>query len=139
MQIAALFGAKAFRKGDLGGIHAAAHALGAHFHLHHGTAISRMMVPVVQFNEKKARGALIPRFEKIHALLIANGYKGETLSASLEAFLKQFNIPVGLQGLKITDQDLDQIANLANSDPCQTNPIPLAHADYTTIFNQAPK
>jgi len=51
MQVAALYGAKAFRKGDLGGVHASAHALGALFHLHHGACIARMAVPVLEYSE----------------------------------------------------------------------------------------
>jgi len=53
MQIAALYGAKAFRKGDLGGIHATAHALGSKYHIHHGTSIGRMAVPVLLYNQER--------------------------------------------------------------------------------------
>jgi alcohol dehydrogenase class IV len=135
MQIAALFGAKAFRKGDLGAIHATAHALGAHYHLHHGTAIARMITPVVEFNERRAKGPLIQKFQHVNRIFNDNGYQSSSLSENLREYLQQFPLPTGLTELKVGHSDLEKLASLAATDPCQTNPIPLSPSDYTSIFN----
>jgi len=138
MQVAALLGAKAFRKGDLGGIHATAHSVGAFFHLHHGTAIGRMMVPVLKFNESKASPDLIrEKFEPLKQVFTSKGYSGSTLSACVTNFMAQFPIPTGLKELPLSPNTLEQLSELAHIDPCQTNPVSLTKEDYRQIFDSA--
>eukprot|EP01127_Copromyxa_protea_P010988 TRINITY_DN2732_c3_g1_i1.p1 TRINITY_DN2732_c3_g1~~TRINITY_DN2732_c3_g1_i1.p1 ORF type:complete len:277 (-),score=36.15 TRINITY_DN2732_c3_g1_i1:2-832(-) len=136
MQIAALLGAKAFRKGDLGGIHATAHSVGAFYHLHHGTAIARMIVPVLKFNEASPQ-AIPEKFELIRQIFISQGYQGATLSACVSNFMGQFPIPTGLKELSVSDTDIEKLTELASIDPCQTNPVSLTRHDYRQIFDSA--
>jgi len=51
--------------------------------------------------------------------------------------MSPFNIPYGLGGLPVKPGDLEHLAQLAAKDPCQTNPVPLAEADYRAIFELA--
>jgi alcohol dehydrogenase class IV len=74
MQLASLFGAKAFRKGDLGAVHATAHSIGALYHLHHGTSIARMAVPVLEFNQSKANNELNSKLESPYQKQSAHFY-----------------------------------------------------------------
>jgi len=134
MLIAALYGAKAFRKGSLGSIHACAHALGALFHLHHGTCIARMSVPVLKYNESKVTS--LEKFQTINKIFHKYGFKEKNLSESVEKFLKLFDIPQGLLGIKPNDRnvDLEKLIDMATSDGCQTNPVHLNRDDYKKIF-----
>lgn len=139
MQIAALYGAKAFRKGDLGGIHATAHALGAYYHLHHGTAIARMSVPVLKYNAERMTDETRKAFGTVHEIFKKGGYAGATLADSTAKFIAPLGIPLGLKELPVKAGDLAKLAAIAANDPCQTNPVPLKEADYSAIFESANK
>jgi len=136
MQVAALYGAKAFRKGDLGGVHASAHAIGSVYHVHHGTAIARMSVPVLKWNEMRADEELKKKLEVVRGIFEENGFKGK-FSEMLKVFLKAMGMELGLSGLKVSDKDISTLAELASKDGCQTNPIPLGVQDYKEIFKDA--
>lgn len=138
MQIAALYGAKAFRKGDLGAVHATAHTIGALHHLHHGEAIARMTVPVFRYNETRASDETSKKFGNIREIFNKHGYKGATLSEAVSSFLKTLNLPYGLEGLE-HHNDWDNMAEIASKDGCGTNPVQLGVADYKNIFIDAAK
>jgi len=139
MQMASLFGAKAFRKGDLGAIHATAHSIGALYKLHHGTAIARMSVPVLEFNESKADEVLKEKFENVRKIFNQKGIEGDRLSVVIKDFLKRVKLPLGLSGIYVSSGDVEKLAQLASVDGCQTNPIRLSASDYKVIFNNALK
>jgi len=136
MLIAALYGAKAFRKGSLGSIHACAHSLGAYYHLHHGTCIARMAVPVLKYDESKITN--LEKFNIVNQIFQKYGYKEKSLSANVEKFFKKFDIPIGLSGLKPKNKttDLEKLIDMATNDGCQTNPIRLNREDYKKIFTE---
>jgi len=138
MQVAALYGAKAFRKGDLGGIHATSHGIGAYYHVHHGTSIGRMAVPVLRFNESKIANELWQsKFDTILKIFNKNGVAGDKLSDAVYNFLNQFGIKFGLNGLNVTEKDVEALTAMATKDPCQTNPFSLKEADYRKIYYDA--
>jgi 4-hydroxybutyrate dehydrogenase len=139
MQVAALYGAKAFRKGDLGGVHATAHALGAYYHIHHGAAIARMTVPVLEYTQPRATEETLQSYNKVHQIFKNGGYGGDSLAQSTKGFFNSFNIPLGLKELPVKDGDIDKLSSMAASDPCQTNPVPLKLEDYKQIFVAASK
>jgi len=138
MQIAALYGAKAFRKGDLGAVHATAHTIGALYHLHHGEAIARMTVPVFKYNEARASPETAKKFDNIRKIFNEHGYQGNSLSAAVASFLTSMKLPNGLQGLE-HHNDWDNMAQIASHDVCGTNPVKLTEADYKNIFIDAAK
>ena len=70
MQIAALYGAKAFRKGDLGAVHATAHAVGAKYHIHHGTSIGRMACPVLYYNQDRIGAETQQAFDTVVRIIL---------------------------------------------------------------------
>jgi len=142
MQIAAFYGAKAFRKGDLGGVHATGHAIGATYHLHHGTSIARMSVPVLKFNEEESKDhtETKQKFETMLQIYNSHGIKGKKLHECVGKLLKSLNLPIGLTGLNISSKaELEKLADLASKDPCQTNPVKLDYKKYLQIFDMANK
>lgn len=137
MQIAALYGAKAFRKGDLGGVHATAHSIGARYHLHHGESIARMSIPVLIYNESKAEGETKRKFSFLLQMFNEQGFKGKTLPMAIHELLKEGRIEYGLLGLNINDKELDILSDMAANDPCSTNPIKMTKESYKEVFKLA--
>ena len=150
MQIAALYGAKAFRKGDLGGVHATAHALGAAFHLHHGECIARMSVPVLAHSETRDNYSAEAKEKSEFLRDLVNGERGTvggaiptTLSSAVADFLSEFSgagVRVGISDLVDAERfesQIDELVRLATSDGCQTNPVALGENDYRQIFTDA--
>jgi alcohol dehydrogenase class IV len=145
LQIAALFSAKAFRKGDLGAVHATAHSIGAEFHLHHGECIARMFIPVFKFNEEHLRSwspedssikETREKFEVLRKTFERHGHRSDTLTGAIELFLRSLETPYGLEGLG-PDLDFDRLSEAASVDSCNTNPIPLTIKNYKEIFQAA--
>mmetsp|Transcript_22866 Transcript_22866/g.34115 ORF Transcript_22866/g.34115 Transcript_22866/m.34115 type:complete len:471 (-) Transcript_22866:33-1445(-) len=156
MQIAALYGAKAFRKGDLGGVHASAHAIGSMLHLHHGDCIARMSVPVLAYSEMhpnlpedgKSRINRLTETIRETAELPSGDPQSlqPLLSDSIHAFLRPMQesglVNVGIKDLvekDVTTQHkfFEDLATTASEDGCQTNPVPLHKKDYERIFAMA--
>lgn len=137
MQIAALYGAKAFRKGDLGGVHATAHSIGSKYHLHHGESIARMSIPVLMYNEKKAEGETKVKFAHLLDVFNEMGFKGTTLPRAIYELLKQGGIEYGLLGLNANEEELDILSEMAIHDPCSTNPVRMSKESYKEVFNLA--
>lgn len=134
MQVAALYGAKAFRKAALGGVHATAHSIGAHYHLHHGSAIARMALPVMRYTQERASDETNAAYNTVSDMFIASGYNGGNCVESCGAFMQPFGIPVGLAELPVQSNDIDTLTQLSSNDPCQTNPVVLQSQDYEAIF-----
>eukprot|EP00299_Pterocystis_sp_00344_P002360 c12671_g1_i1.p1 GENE.c12671_g1_i1~~c12671_g1_i1.p1 ORF type:complete len:431 (-),score=89.91 c12671_g1_i1:21-1313(-) len=135
LQVAALYGAKAFRKGDLGGVHATAHSVGVKYHLHHGAAIGRMAVPVLEFNE--THPDLSTEAVQTAATVCKLLGGSDTMHQAVYSFLKKLDVTMGLRNLVEWNEDLDELARLAATDACQDNPVPLGEADYRKIFEKA--
>jgi alcohol dehydrogenase class IV len=145
LQLAALYGAKAFRKGDLGGVHATAHAVGALYHLHHGECIGRVMAAVVAHSElspalaapEKAAIAQLVDVFKQNGVAAASGSK-TPLADALETWLRSVGAQVGLGSLKekADAPTLPELAAAAAQDGCQTNPVALNETDYTAIITK---
>lgn len=137
MQIAAFYGAKAFRKGDLGGIHAAAHSLGSKYHLHHGESIGRMSVPVIMYNQKHGTNETLQKFDEINHIFKENGVDSASLAESVLKFVKHGGIEYGLKGLDVKKSDIPKLAMAASVDPCGTNPVPMTQSSYVEVFEMA--
>lgn len=60
--------------------------------------------------------------------------QGTTLAACVSNFLCQFQIPTGLKDLPVAAGDVEKLTELASTDPCQTNPVPLSREAYKQIF-----
>lgn len=136
MQIAALYGAYAFSKGNLGSVHATAHALESEFQIHHGEAIARMLVPVIKFNEKLADIDTSFKIEQLKKIFQIHGFVGSTFTELLSSFLEQFQLGYGLKGLNHKN-NFDDLSVKALNDGCNTNPIHVNLDSYKTIFNDA--
>ena len=150
-------GAKAFRKGALGAVHSTSHALGFACHIHHGTAIARMAVPVTQYNEtllksptqnqpelQEQTNRSIQKMQNLHSLFEKEGFVGENrnaLSSSIQKFLNSVNLVSGIRDLVETQDNkkefLQNLSLIASQDSCQTNLVKLNLEDYKSIFNHA--
>lgn len=132
MLAAASMGATAFQKA-LGAIHSLSHPIGARFHAHHGLTNAVLMPYVLAFNRPVVE-AKIARAAR--ALGIENGFDG-FLNWVLE-LRTALNIPHTLEGLKVTPEALEELAEEAVLDPnTPDNPRVANKADYLRILQAA--
>jgi len=135
MLAAASMGATAFQKG-LGGVHAIAHPVGAHFNTHHGLT-NAILLPYLIVHNRQAIESQLP------AVARALNLPGEPYAAVFDwvlAFRKRLNIPHCLAEIRVPLNHADTIGHEASLDPSAGgNPLPTDAAGYTRIFRSAVK
>jgi alcohol dehydrogenase class IV len=135
MLAAASMGATAFQKG-LGGVHAIAHPVGAHFNTHHGLTNAVLLPYVIVHN----RRAIEPQLSVIARTL---NLPGEPFAAMFDwvlAFRKRLKIPHSLAEIGVPLSNPDTIGHEASLDPSAAgNPLPTDAAGYARIFRSAVK
>jgi alcohol dehydrogenase class IV len=133
MLAAASMGATAFQKG-LGGVHAIAHPVGAHYNTHHGLT-NAVLLPYVMVHNRAAIEA--------HLAVIARvlNLPGEPYAALFEwvlGFRERLRIPHSLAEIGVPSRDAALIGREAELDPSAAgNPLPTKAAAYARIFRAA--
>jgi alcohol dehydrogenase class IV len=135
MLAAASMGATAFQKG-LGGVHAIAHPVGAHFNTHHGLTNAIVLPYVMTYN----RPAIEARVATIARVL---DLKGEPFGALFDwvlNFRRRLKIPHTLADIGVAAASAETIGLEAALDPSAGgNPQPADAAAYARIFRAAVK
>jgi alcohol dehydrogenase len=135
MLAAASMGATAFQKG-LGGVHAIAHPVGAHFNTHHGLTNAVLLPYVLVHNEP----AITERLPVIARTLDLRGEPSRAFFEWVLAFRERLHIPHTLADIGVTLRNPDVIGHEASLDPSAGgNPRPTEAADYARIFRSAVK
>jgi alcohol dehydrogenase class IV len=133
MLAAASMGATAFQKG-LGGVHAIAHPVGAHFNTHHGLTNAVLLPYLLVHNHQ----AIEPRLAVIARTLNLPGEPFAALFDWLLGFRRRLGVPNSLADLGVTLANPETIGEEAAHDPCAAgNPLPTDAAGYTRIFRSA--
>ena len=133
MLAAASMGATAFQKG-LGGVHAIAHPVGAHFNTHHGLT-NAVLLPYLMVHN---RGAIETQLPVIARTLNLTGEPFAAMFDWVLGFRKRLNIPHSLAEIGVTLRNPDVIGHEASLDPSAAgNPRPTDAADYARIFRSA--
>jgi alcohol dehydrogenase class IV len=135
MLAAASMGATAFQKG-LGGVHAIAHPVGAHFNTHHGLT-NAVLLPYVMVHNRAAIESRLPVITRTLDL------RGEPFAALFEwvlGFRRRLNVPESLAALRVPAEADDLIGHEAALDPSAAgNPQPTDASGYARIFRSAVK
>jgi alcohol dehydrogenase class IV len=135
MLAAASMGATAFQKG-LGGVHAIAHPVGAHFNTHHGLT-NAVLLPYVIVHNRRAIESHLPVIARTLNL------PGEPFTAMFDwvlGFRKRLNIPRSLAEIGVPLSNPDTIGSEASLDPSAAgNPLPTDATGYARIFRSAVK
>jgi alcohol dehydrogenase len=135
MLAAASMGATAFQKG-LGGVHAIAHPVGAHFNTHHGLTNAVLLPYLIVYN----RPAIAERVPIIARTL---NLAGEPFAAVLDwvlAFRKRLGIEHTLAQIGVPASAAEVIGREAALDPSAAgNPRPTDADGYARIFHAAVK
>ena len=135
MLAAASMGATAFQKG-LGGVHAIAHPVGAHFNTHHGLT-NAILLPNVIVHNRRAIESHLPVIARTLNL------PGEPFAAVFDwvlGFRKRLSIPHSLSEIGVPLSNPDTIGHEASLDPSAAgNPLPTDAAGYARIFRSAVK
>ena len=135
MLAAASMGATAFQKG-LGGVHAIAHPVGAHFNTHHGLTNAVLLPYLIAHNRTAIAG---------HLPIIARtlNLAGEPFAAVLDwvlAFRKRLGIAHTLAQIGVPGSEAAVIGREAALDPSAAgNPRPTDADGYARIFSSAVK
>jgi alcohol dehydrogenase class IV len=133
MLAAASMGATAFQKG-LGGVHAIAHPVGAHFNTHHGLTNAVLLPYLLVHN----RAAIEPRLAVIARTLNLSGEPFAALFDWILGFRQRLGIPNSLAELGVTLRNPETIGEQAAHDPCAAgNPLPTDAQGYARIFRSA--
>ena len=135
MLAAASMGATAFQKG-LGGVHAIAHPVGAHYNTHHGLT-NAVLLPYVIAHNRPAIESQLPVVAR------ALNLTGEPFGALFEwvlGFRRRLGIPHTLAEIGVPLTNPDVIGHEAFLDPSASgNPRPTDAATYARIFRSAVK
>jgi len=135
MLAAASMGATAFQKG-LGGVHAIAHPVGAHFNTHHGLT-NAVVLPYVIVHNRRAIESHLPVIARTLNL------PGEPFAALFDWVLglrKRLKIPHCLAEIGVPLSNPDTIGHEASLDPSAAgNPLSTDAAGYARIFRSAVK
>jgi alcohol dehydrogenase class IV len=135
MLAAASMGATAFQKG-LGGVHAIAHPVGAHFNTHHGLTNAILLPYVITYN----RPAIEARVAIIARLLDLTGEPFGALFDWVLGFRQRLKIPHTLADIGVPATSAQDIGREAALDPSAGgNPQPADAAAYARIFRAAVK
>ncbi len=128
-------GATAFQKG-LGGVHAIAHPVGAHFNTHHGLT-NAVLLPNVLAHNRRSIETQLPIIARTLNL------PGEPFAAVFGwvlGFRERLRIPHSLAEIGVTLRNPDIIGQEASLDPSAAgNPRPTDPADYARILRSAVK
>ncbi len=133
MMAAAAMGAVAFNKG-LGAVHAISHAIGAHLDSHHGLT-NAVVLPYVLVHNR-------PAIEDACGVLArCMGLPRHDFTGLMDwslAIRESFDIPHGLDGLGVTEADLDALAATAAADvTARENPVPVDAASLRAVMAKA--
>jgi alcohol dehydrogenase class IV len=135
MLAAASMGATAFQKG-LGGVHAIAHPVGAHFNTHHGLTNAIVLPYVIAHN----RPAIEARLQVIARTLDLSGEPYRAVFDWVLAFRQRLRIPHSLAEIGVALGNADTIGHEASLDPSASgNPLPTDAATYARLFRSAVK
>ena len=135
MLAAASMGATAFQKG-LGGVHAIAHPVGAHFNTHHGLTNAVLLPYVITYNRPAIEG-------KVGVIARVLDLKSEPFGALFDwvlGFRRRLKIPQTLADIGVPATSAELIGREAALDPSASgNPQPADAAAYARIFRAAVK
>ena len=129
----------AFNNASLGYVHAIAHQLGGFYDLPHGVCNAILLPRVQAFNAKCEKTAA--RLKEVAGFMGVNAENmtdEEGAKAAIDAITKlseSINIPSGLAGLGVNEEDFDTLATNALKDACSlTNPVQGTHDDVKEIL-----
>lgn len=139
--IAACMGAIAFNNAILGLTHAMAHALGARFNVHHGTANALFLPYVIRFNMDGVpeRYALVAEALGVDTKTMSTMDAAQAAATAVWNLTRKLGLPQRLMELNIPEDELSALSQTAMADAClMTNPKPISDlSQILAIYKQA--
>ena len=135
----------AFSNAGLGMVHAMAHSLGGFYNLPHGICNAVLLPYVMEYNGKNVE--VQKKFKKIHEALelksinahVAYGAMMESIRG-IKGLSEKVGIPQKLMDLKVREEDLVKLAELALRDTCMpSNPVTPSLEDIIAVYKKAYK
>ena len=133
MLVASMMGAIAFQKG-LGVVHSLAHPLSSLLDTHHGLANAVNIPYGMQFNID----GFEEKFRRIARTLELKEETGDAVVKYLFDLNSKIHIPHKLRDIKVKEEHLDTLADLAFADFAHpNNPKPVSREDFRTLYSKA--
>lgn len=140
MSISSVYGGLAIISAGVGAIHALASPLSAHFGLHHGYALSMLMIEVMRYNLPEC----YERFADIAEILgiERKGLKSEDCAneciTQIEIFLRDIGLYPSqpLREFGVKEDHLEQLSKEAVNPDIATNPKKMEHNDIKSIYRK---
>lgn len=140
MAYAQFLAGMAFNNASLGYVHAMAHQLGGFYDLPHGVC-NAVLLPHVQAFNSKVAGARLRDCAQAMGVDVSNMNDEQGAAACIDAIralAKKVNIPAGLRGLNVKEEDIPVLATNALNDACGlTNPVQATHDEIMAIYRAA--
>ncbi|MHA1314495.1 MAG: iron-containing alcohol dehydrogenase [Candidatus Helarchaeota archaeon] len=140
MHNAACIAGLGFGNSQAGLAHGIGHALGALFHIPHGTAVGLMLPFIIEFNEPTSNDL----FKEINKFCEFNGEgtPAKILATEVRNFMKIIGAPMSLKECNITqdkfEELLDRAVHVAYNDPStRTNPREPTNEDILTLIKKS--
>ncbi|EAA7631877.1 L-threonine dehydrogenase [Salmonella enterica] len=140
MAYAQFLAGMAFNNASLGYVHAMAHQLGGFYNLPHGVCNAVLLPHVQVFNSQVAaarlRDCAAAMGVDVSGMSEAEG--AQACVAAIRQLSQKVNIPAGLRGLNVKEEDIPVLATNALKDACGlTNPIQATHDEIVEIYRAA--
>lgn len=140
MAYAQFLAGMAFNNASLGYVHAMAHQLGGFYDLPHGVCNAVLLPHVQVFNSQvvaaRLRDCAVAMGVHVAGMTDAEG--AQACIDAIRALARQVNIPAGLRGLGVKEEDIPVLATNALKDACGlTNPIQATHDEIMAIYRAA--
>ncbi len=141
MLIGAMFAGQSFGNSMTAAVHAFAHVLGGHFHVHHGLANSLVLPHVMRFNlPDSARD-----YAELAAAALPDGGTGSDeerairLIEAIEELIEDLNLETRLRQVGIKEENLEDLAKATMKETAilPFNPREVTYDDALAIYRQA--
>ncbi len=137
--LGAAFAGLAIENSMLGGAHAAANPLSAHYQLVHGHAVGLMLPAVVRLNAEDTVTSSVYRTLSVASGLVDPHVTTPVACAALVGYLQGWldrtGIPRSLAAAGIERPDIDRLSDEAATQwTAQFNPRPVAASDFAALY-----
>ena len=138
MAVGSLYGGIAITNSGTGGVHALAYPLGGKYNISHGLSNSILLADVMEFNAKAVPEKFI-KVARVIGIETTNFPKEKVVESVMDEIRKLVkDVGITIEGFKVSEKDLDNLAMLAMSEQrlLKNNPRSIGYLDAKRIYQK---
>jgi len=138
MALASFYGGIAIANSGTGGVHALAYPLGGKYDMSHGLSNSILLADVMEFNAEAVPEKFI-KIADVMGIRTTNFPKEKVIKSVVDEIRKLVNdVGIAIEGFKVSEKDLDNLAMLAMSEQrlLKNNPRSIEYLDAKRIYQK---